>query len=548
MRKLLVATLSALVCACGSEPNKITLTSPDAYVFPDGSTDAGQDASQDASTPDSGQDSGLPDSGVPDSGVPDAGKPDSGTPDSGIPDAGAPDAGSDGGTPDGGGQDGGTPVISASVSVSFPNLFSEGGQQILPTYISHVIGSSQYPLSAITVQNTGNVSADFLVTIDLPYYGAASSVTTSVLAPGGSQTVHPTPALYYASLFGLTTAVAAQLQVSVGHGAVPVFAETYPIQISGRDTVFWGSAVMNDLISVMVTPNDAQGRVTGLVTSSESLAPEGILVGYQTGLTWPQASYTVNVGQYVEEVMYLFPGEAPTTTIDSVVDYNTHNPVTSFTVEIFDDASFQDWVAGTHNNYCAKNSTPHAGDVVSCAAVTTAGYYHIVYATPANLSSMRIVTRERPMSKWESTVKQSEAIFLELRAMGLTYANLPGTGYFANSQNVMYPSEALEHQSANCIEGSLVMSSAWERLGMHPVIALDLAHGHAFTAVQCWSDTPSCVVAVETTMIGGSATFVDAVNTAAANWAAWGPSPGDGSLLIIDIPAMRAVGLTPAPM
>jgi hypothetical protein len=53
------------------------------------------------------------------------------------------------------------------------------------------------------------------------------------------------------------------------------------------------------------------------------------------------------------------------------------------------------------------------------------------------------------------------------------------------------------------------------------------------------------VIPVETTMVGGSATFADAVTTASANWTAW---VTDGSLLAVDVEAERALGLTPAPM
>ena len=80
---------------------------------------------------------------------------------------------------------------------------------------------------------------------------------------------------------------------------------------------------------------------------------------------------------------------------------------------------------------------------------------------------------------------------------------------------------------------------------MEPFLAIDFAHGHAFAAVHCWAGTTNCVIPVETTMVGGSATFADAVTTASANWTAW---VTDGSLLAVDVEAERALGLTPAPM
>jgi hypothetical protein len=148
------------------------------------------------------------------------------------------------------------------------------------------------------------------------------------------------------------------------------------------------------------------------------------------------------------------------------------------------------------------------------------------------------------MTRWEVTAYQSKAIFQELRAQGMTYVNLTGTGFFSSAQNVRYPVESLS-TGANCIDGSLLFASAWEALGMEPILALSFEAGHAFAVVRCWAGSTNCIVPVETTMVGGSATFGEAMNTAARNWDSW--STGN-HLKAIDIKAARAVGLTPAPM
>ena len=149
------------------------------------------------------------------------------------------------------------------------------------------------------------------------------------------------------------------------------------------------------------------------------------------------------------------------------------------------------------------------------------------------------------MTKTETTIAQTQAIFDELRAAGITYANLPGTGFFSASQNIMYPSESLTTRSANCIEGSLVFASAWERLGMRPSLLIDFAHGHAFAAVRCWADTTDCFIPIETTMVGGTSTSMDAIHSAVSTFTAW---DADGSLQSVDMADARAAGLTPAPM
>jgi hypothetical protein len=149
------------------------------------------------------------------------------------------------------------------------------------------------------------------------------------------------------------------------------------------------------------------------------------------------------------------------------------------------------------------------------------------------------------MTKWEVTYYQSVAIFEELRARGLAYINLTGSGFFSTAQNVRYPAESLSTMSANCIDGSLLFASAWEALGMEPIVAVSYTAGHAFAAVRCWPGTTNCVIPIETTMVGTTTTPWDAYLTGLTKWNDWAAA---GHLKSIDIKMMRAAGFTPAPM
>ncbi len=428
---------------------------------------------------------------------------------------------------------------SATVTVEFPNLFSQGSSKVLPTYISHLITSQQYPLASITVQNNGPATS-LQVSIDLPNYGSASTQTLS-LSASQSQTITLSPTINYAQLFQLTTAVPAALNVSVAAGGSTLFQQSYPIELSGRDTVFWSNngQPTTGLIAAMVTPNDKPGNVALLLRNAAPRFPTAMLVGYQP-TAWPSRAYALSPGYYADEHFLLLQGESPTVTIDSVVNGLGGSDTAS--VYIMDDANFQAWAGGSTTAIaCAATTAATAGTILTCAT-PPATVYHIVYLNPSTNISSRIVTRHRPMTAWETTYYQTQAIFQQLRAQGMTYLNLPGTGFFSASQNVMYPAESLALQSANCIEGALVFASAWERMGMEPLLVVDFSHGHAFAAVRCWQGT-DCVIPVETTMVGGSATFEDAFNEGRAKWTAWA-----STLQLVDMKALRAAGITPAPM
>ncbi|MDP1920390.1 MAG: hypothetical protein Q8L14_29370 [Myxococcales bacterium] len=396
-------------------------------------------------------------------------------------------------------------------------------------------------MANVQITNTGGPFSG-RVTADLPQYGSPRTTMTTV-APGQTVNIPISPIVAFGPLFQNTTTIPAAINIGVSTGsATTLYAQSFPVQITGRNTVFWrrGSTSVAPLIATMVTPQDSALAVSALLTSAGQrvLFANASFVGYQ-GANAPTSTFTVAPGTYQSEGFVVLPGESISVAISSVSG-GVSNNVTTF---IASEAEFQLWAAGQPATACAINSATTAGTTLTCPTPPE-GYYRIVYVNPNSNFSDRGVTRSRARTKWEVTYYQSRALFEELRARGLIYVNLTGTGFFGSSQNVRYPQESIGGGGANCIDGALLFASAWEAAGMKPQVFMSFTAGHAFAGVQCWSDTPNCYIAVETTLVGGSAPFSDAYVTGMSSLNAW--SQG-GHLINIDIAAARSVGLTPAP-
>lgn len=433
---------------------------------------------------------------------------------------------------------------SATVTVSLDGLMTQGTSLVLPTYVSHLIGTA-LPLASVTVKNTGPASAAFTATIDVASYQSAQGTNTVTLAPGASQTFDLSPTLNYASLFGLTTALPSSVHVKVVTGTTTVYDQTTNVTVSSRNAVFWseGGQSQVPLVAAMVTPTDKDMQITNLAHDAGLLFVGGTaLVGYQPQNFPSQSTAAISPNSYFDEPVYVTTGEGLTVGLSSVL--NGLGTEDTGVVYIMDDANFTLWSGGNAASVCGQSAAAAAGTTVSCSSLTK-GTWHIVYFNPNSNVTSRTFTRARTMSHREITYEQGRAIFTALRNKGLIYANLPGTGYFDGSQNVMYPSESLATLNANCIEGSLVFASIFERLGMEPIVTVSFQHGHAIMGVRCWTGTNDCIVPIETTAVGGATTFDAAVTSAIGTWNTW---VGDGTAQLVDVKAQRAQGITPAPM
>lgn len=134
---------------------------------------------------------------------------------------------------------------------------------------------------------------------------------------------------------------------------------------------------------------------------------------------------------------------------------------------------------------------------------------------------------------------QAEAIYNTLQATGVKYVNTP-LSFGKNAQRIKFPSESLMDLSGNCIEGALVFASAFESLGMRPIIFL--VPSHAFVGVRQWHNENDFIV-IETTMVGTNY-YMAARQSAMQTFLRYQNSP---ECRIIDVEVLRMLGITPAP-
>jgi hypothetical protein len=137
---------------------------------------------------------------------------------------------------------------------------------------------------------------------------------------------------------------------------------------------------------------------------------------------------------------------------------------------------------------------------------------------------------------------QSKAIFDTLYARGTNYTSV-SRDFFDGAQNIRYPSESLRDRTANCIDGALVFTSAFEALGMAPAVVF--VPGHAFVAVRLGPPGTShhgYYHVLETTMISGG-DFAAARSRASATW-----DTQAAKREVIDVATARKRGFLPFPL
>lgn len=150
-------------------------------------------------------------------------------------------------------------------------------------------------------------------------------------------------------------------------------------------------------------------------------------------------------------------------------------------------------------------------------------------------------------SAFDCTKDQVGAIYKALQSMGFNYTSV-SNNYFKSSQEIRYPAESLTGKTGNCIDGTLVFTSALEAIGMLPKVVY--ITGHAFLAVATGpvgTEGNKTAVVVETTMVGNKArSFDDAINSA-VNTYNNAVNNKDPQLMIIDIAIARANGYLASP-
>lgn len=140
-----------------------------------------------------------------------------------------------------------------------------------------------------------------------------------------------------------------------------------------------------------------------------------------------------------------------------------------------------------------------------------------------------------------STTVQAKAIYNAIRKSGLSYVKSSTTlGRNLNvTQRIRMPHESLDQSAANCIDASVMFASAFENLGMDPIIVL--VPGHAYVGVRVARGSQRFLF-IDVALTGRS-TFEAAVRSAENGLAKFGPS----DITRISIDQARDRGIYPMP-
>jgi hypothetical protein len=157
--------------------------------------------------------------------------------------------------------------------------------------------------------------------------------------------------------------------------------------------------------------------------------------------------------------------------------------------------------------------------------------------TAADGSKLKAMIGYQSMSV-DDVRDQVRAIYNALATSKLSYVDSRiafGAGAGQTLQRIRLPRESLNSDSANCIDGTVLMASLLEATGLDPFIVI--VPGHAYLGYRLQLGGTDLEY-VETTVIS-SKPFEDAVKIATEK------SKTTSSILKLDVRALRAKGITP---
>jgi hypothetical protein len=108
--------------------------------------------------------------------------------------------------------------------------------------------------------------------------------------------------------------------------------------------------------------------------------------------------------------------------------------------------------------------------------------------------------------KANRTNEQAKAIFYAIKGQGVSYVNTPIS--FSGSQHVKMPADSLIDKSGNCVDGTVLFASAFEALGMEPIMVI--IPYHTLIGVETYQGSERYIF-IETTVVG-SASYESAVS------------------------------------
>jgi hypothetical protein len=380
----------------------------------------------------------------------------------------------------------------------------------------------------VVVKNNGTTPAPISVSVGIQDYTSAPGIQTLTIPPGDTQEFTPEIFLDPSKMPGLTTLTPSNYQVKVtvnDNGTEkPLFTETHPVALMARDTWAWNWAGVSlyDYIALFVTPSDT--AVQNFLGTALKYTPNNQFAGY-SGNTLDSAetsdSIDVPAGGTVGFIKPLnfhlslnlsYSSKTP-------VGLLLQDPQGNTLIQTTPIASLSSWYA------------PYSGGQWS-------------FQNPGN-STVRVKFQTKLVGAVTSTGSTSVhdevgAVYKALHDRGITYSSTTLSFPSGSAQKVRFPEDALHQAAANCIDGTVLMASALEAIGINPIIII--IPGHAFLG---WRDDPgsSVVEFVETTLIG-STDFETAVTFAMSEY--YKAYLANNIIDVVDVQDARQKGLLPA--
>jgi len=144
------------------------------------------------------------------------------------------------------------------------------------------------------------------------------------------------------------------------------------------------------------------------------------------------------------------------------------------------------------------------------------------------------------LNREQVVVGQMQAVYDAIAAGEFHYINAPFS-VDARAQRIKFPGEVLLDGGGNCIETSLVFASAFEAMGMVPLVLI--YNDHAQVGVRGWGDDEDFFV-LEATMCG-SAPFSAALQAGTRSFRQ--RKAAGETIEVLDIRKLRWIGFSPVP-
>jgi hypothetical protein len=424
-----------------------------------------------------------------------------------------------------------------SVSWQFPGLIHTPMGTVFPTYLAHLFGKRiAHPLTLETAcVSVTNIRPSVLrarLRVDMPVYARPSTQDFTVPA-GHAVTVCLNPTFDLGQLYALRDVMPGRIETALTDldGGAELAAAMRSLAISPANDLTWtatgaGLGDMIDLAAVFVTPKDPQiDQLQRRVLEQSAWKDMGGLDGYQRAQL--VRTEVLAAGQRIAVPVVLEEGERLSWRLVSVAG-GGHDAV--------DVALLGDGLEA----YQGRPGELWPGQVSGMQATITPGAGTFILALTNPATSALTVSYARSSTRREVATDALRAVYTALQKQETKYSNVTDT-FFQDWQYVRRPREALDALSANCLEGSLLVASVLELVGMEPVIVTRSAHAYVGVRSAPGSAT---IWPVETTLLG-SASFEQAFNVAVGELAA--DAINDPRFRTVDIKAMRGRGILPLP-